>query len=109
MQMILDTEYGGMNEVLYNLAVITGEERFAPQETGLPRSASLTRLRCGAMNCAACIPIRIFPKSLARPGDMKSAATTLPRRGRLFLAEMVETRTYATGGHQQQRRLAGTA
>ncbi len=29
MQMILDTEYGGMNEVLYNLAAVTGEDRFA--------------------------------------------------------------------------------
>ena len=29
MQMVLDTEYGGMNEVLYNLAAVTGEDRFA--------------------------------------------------------------------------------
>jgi hypothetical protein len=29
MQWVLDTEYGGMGEVLYNLAVLTGENRFA--------------------------------------------------------------------------------
>jgi uncharacterized protein len=29
MQDILNTEYGGMNEVLYNLAALTGEERYA--------------------------------------------------------------------------------
>ncbi len=29
MQSILNTEYGGMNEVLYNLAAVTGEDRYA--------------------------------------------------------------------------------
>ncbi len=29
MQEVLNTEYGGMNEVLYNLAAITGEDRYA--------------------------------------------------------------------------------
>lgn len=29
MQDILETEYGGMNEVLYNVAALTGEERYA--------------------------------------------------------------------------------
>src|SRR5471030_1096399 len=29
MQDILNTEYGGMNEVLYNLAAVTGEDRWA--------------------------------------------------------------------------------
>lgn len=29
MQEILDTEYGGMNDVLYSLAALTGEERYA--------------------------------------------------------------------------------
>lgn len=29
MQDILNTEYGGMNEVLYNLAALTGEDRYA--------------------------------------------------------------------------------
>src|SRR5689334_3408048 len=29
MQSVLDTEYGGMNEVLYNLAAVTGDDRFA--------------------------------------------------------------------------------
>jgi uncharacterized protein len=29
MQMVLDTEYGGMNEVLYNLAAVTGDNHFA--------------------------------------------------------------------------------
>lgn len=29
MQEILETEYGGMNEVLYNLAAVTGEDRWA--------------------------------------------------------------------------------
>ena len=29
MQAILDTEYGGMNEVLYNLAAVTGDNKFA--------------------------------------------------------------------------------
>ncbi len=29
MQSVLDTEYGGMNEVLYNLAAVTGDNKFA--------------------------------------------------------------------------------
>jgi DUF1680 family protein len=29
MQAVLDTEYGGMNEVLYNLAAVTGDNKFA--------------------------------------------------------------------------------
>ncbi len=29
MQMILNVEYGGMNEVLYNLALVTGQDRYA--------------------------------------------------------------------------------
>jgi uncharacterized protein len=29
MQMVLDTEYGGMNEVLYNLAAVTNDDHFA--------------------------------------------------------------------------------
>jgi len=29
MQDILNTEYGGMNEVLYNLAAVTGDDRWA--------------------------------------------------------------------------------
>jgi uncharacterized protein len=33
MQDILNTEYGGMNEVLYNLTAATGEDKHAPKIT----------------------------------------------------------------------------
>lgn len=43
MQSILETEFGGMNEVLYNLAAVTNETAGRKRAIASPRSASLIR------------------------------------------------------------------
>jgi DUF1680 family protein len=50
MQDILNTEYGGMNEVLYNLAAVTGDDRWARPAIASPRRCSLHPWPCGAMS-----------------------------------------------------------
>ena len=55
MQDILNTEYGGMNEALYNLAAVTGDDRYA--HVGRPLHQETLFQPAGvraAMSCAAC-------------------------------------------------------
>ena len=48
MQDILNTEYGGMNEVLYNLAAVTGDDRWARVGDRFTKKVFFTPLACGA-------------------------------------------------------------
>ncbi len=54
MQDILGTEYSGMNEVLYNLAAVTGDDRWAKTGDRFTKKRFFIRWRRGATNCAAC-------------------------------------------------------
>ena len=55
MQDILGDEYGGMNEVLYNVAAATDNDQWAKAGDRFTQEALLqSRWRCGATNCAGC-------------------------------------------------------
>jgi DUF1680 family protein len=99
MQMVLDTEYGGMNEVLYSLAVITGEERFAHAGDRFTKKRffnplALRRDELRGLHTNTHIPQVI---GAARRYEISS-----DQRFRdvadYFWQTVVETRTYATGG-----------
>jgi uncharacterized protein len=99
MQMILDTEYGGMNEVLYNIAVVTGEERFARAGDRFTKKRffnplALRRDELRGLHTNTHIPQVI---GAARRYEISS-----DQRFRdvadYFWQTVVETRTYATGG-----------
>ena len=67
MQAVLDTEYGGMNEVLYNLAAVTGDDKFAEAGDRFTKSVSSTRSRSAATGYAGCTPIPTFRRSPGPP------------------------------------------
>ena len=58
MQDILNTEYGGMNEVLYNLAAATGDDRWAKAGDRFTKKRFFNPLACAATSCAACTSTR---------------------------------------------------
>jgi hypothetical protein len=73
-QRMLRTEYGGMNEVLVNLAASPRRIATSTPPTSLSSPASLIRWPSAAMSCRACMQTRTFPRSSARPACMKSPA-----------------------------------
>jgi len=99
MQDILNTEYGGMNDVLYNLAAVTGDDRWA--RTGdrftkkiffTPLAMRRDELKGQHMNTHVPQVIgaarRYELSSDFRFGDV----------ARFFFETVAESRTYATGG-----------
>jgi uncharacterized protein len=99
MQMVLDTEYGGMNEVLYSLAAVTGEERFARVGDRFTKKRffnplALRRDELRGLHTNTHIPQVI---GAARRYEISS-----DQRFRdvadYFWQTVIETRTYATGG-----------
>jgi uncharacterized protein len=99
MQMVLDTEYGGMNELLYNLAATTGDDRwgrvgdrFTKQRFFNPLALRQDQLR--GLHTNTHIPQVI---GAARRYELTSDA----RFGAVadfFWSEVTAARTYATGG-----------
>jgi len=99
MQDILNTEYGGMNDVLYNLAAVTGANRWAETGDRFTKKIFFTPLalrqdQLKGLHCNTHMPqvigaARRFELSCdARFGDVA-----------LFFWETVaESRTYVTGG-----------
>ncbi len=75
MQDILNTEYGGMAETLYNLAAVTNNDRWVRAGDRFTRSASSIRSPCGAMSCEDCTSIRMFHRSLRRRAATRFRAT----------------------------------
>ncbi len=99
MQEILNTEYGGMNEVLYNLAAVTGDDRWA--RTGdrftkkiffNPLAARRDELKGLHMNTH--VPQVI---GAARRYEL-SSDYRFADVSRFFFETVSEARTYATGG-----------
>jgi len=99
MQDILNTEYGGMNEVLYNLAAATGENRWAQTGDRFTKKIFFTPLalrqdELKGLHCNTHMPQvigaarRYELSSDARFGDVAS----------FFWETVAESRTYATGG-----------
>ncbi len=99
MQDILNTEYGGMNEVLYNLAAVTGDDRWARTGDRFTKKIFFTplalrhdELKGQHMNTHVPQVIgaarRYELSSDYRFGDVS----------RFFFETVSESRTYATGG-----------
>jgi len=99
MQEILNTEYGGMNEVLYNLAVVARDDRWAETGDRFTKKIFFTPLalrqdQLKGLHCNTHMPqvigaARRFELSCdARFGDVAS----------FFWETVAESRTYATGG-----------
>ncbi len=99
MQAVLDTEYGGMNEVLYNLAVVTGDnklaevgDRFTKKRFLNPMALSCDRLR--GLHTNTHIPQVIgAARRYELSGDprFRDVAT-------YFWGQVTGARCYATGG-----------
>jgi DUF1680 family protein len=99
MQDILNTEYGGMNDVLYNLAAVTGDDRWA--RTGdrftkkiffTPLALRQDALKSQHMNTH--VPQVI---GAARRYEL-SSDFRFADLSRFFFDTVSESRTYATGG-----------
>jgi len=99
MQKVLDEEFGGMNEALYNLAALTGEsryaavgDRFAKQRFFNPLALRRDQLR--GLHTNTHIPQVI---GAARRYEISSDAR-FHDVADAFWNEVAHTRTYATGG-----------
>jgi hypothetical protein len=99
MQDILNTEYGGMNEVLYNLAAVTGDDRWGKTGDRFTKKIFFTPLalrqdELKGLHCNTHMPQvigaarRYEVSSDARFNDVAS----------FFWETVTESRTYATGG-----------
>ncbi|HEY1206498.1 MAG: beta-L-arabinofuranosidase domain-containing protein [Bryobacteraceae bacterium] len=99
MQAVLDTEYGGMNEVLYNLAAITGDDKFA--EAG----DRFTKKRFFNLLALGCDRLRGLHTNTHIPqvtGAARRYELSGDRRFRdvatFFWDQVTGARCYATGG-----------
>jgi DUF1680 family protein len=99
MQAVLDTEYGGMNEVLYNLAAVTGDnklaevgDRFTKKRFFNPLALSCDRLR--GLHTNTHIPQLIgAARRYEISGDPRFRDVVT-----FFWDQVTGTRCYATGG-----------
>jgi DUF1680 family protein len=99
MQDILNTEYGGMNDVLYNLAAVTGDDRWARTGDRFTKKIFFTplALRCDALkgqHMNTHVPQVI---GAARRYEL-SSDYRFADVSRFFFETVSEARTYATGG-----------
>ncbi len=99
MQDILNTEYGGMNEVLYNLAAVTGNDRWAHTGDRFTKKIFFTPLalrqdHLKGLHCNTHMPQVI---GAARRYELSSDAR-FGDVARFFWETVSESRTYATGG-----------
>ena len=99
MQEILNTEYGGMNEVLYNLAAAAGDDRWARAGDRFTKKIFFTPLalrhdELKGLHVNTHVPQAIgAARRYELSSDYRFADLT-----RFFLETVAESRTYATGG-----------
>jgi hypothetical protein len=99
MQMVLDTEYGGMNEVLYNLAAVTNDGHFAEVGDRFTKDRffnplALRRDQLRGLHTNTHIPQVIgAARRYEISGDPRFHAVA-----DVFWDTVVESRIYATGG-----------
>jgi DUF1680 family protein len=99
-------EYGGMNEALYNLSALTGDETFRELATVSTTSGSSPPLAAGRDELKGLHANTTIPKiTSARDTSYRRAA--LPRRLGLFLAR-VSGRALCTGNEQRRELERGT-
>ena len=99
MQMVLDTEYGGMNEVLYNLAAVTNDDHFAAVGDRFTKKRffdplALRRDRLRGLHTNTHIPQVIgAARRYEISGDQRFHDVA-----DYFWDEVITARTYVTGG-----------
>lgn len=99
MQDILGTEYGGMNEVLYNLAAVTGDDRWAVTGDRFNKKVFFTPLamrrdELKGLHCNTHMPQVI---GAARRYEI-SSDDRFQNVSQFFFETVLESRTYAPGG-----------
>lgn len=99
MQNILDTEYGGMNEVLYNLATVTGDDRWAKTGDRFTKKKFFTPLVMRRDELKGLHANTHMPQVI---GAARRFELTSDYRfgdlSRFFFDTVTQARTYATGG-----------
>ncbi len=99
MQEILNTEFGGMNEVLYNLAAVTGNDQWAKTGDRFTKKVFFTPL---AMRRDELKGQHMNTHVPQMTGAARRYELTADYRfadvARFFFETMSESRTYATGG-----------
>lgn len=99
MQDILKTEYGGMNEVLYNLAAVTGDDRWATTGDRFTKKIFFTPLamrrdELKGLHCNTHMPQVV---GAARRYEL-SSDNRFGEVTEFFFETVTKSRTYATGG-----------
>jgi DUF1680 family protein len=99
MQEILDTEFGGMNEVLYNLAAVTGNDQWARTGDRFTKKVFFTPLAMRHDELKGQHMNTHVPQmtGAARRYEL-SADYRFADVARFFFETVSESRTYATGG-----------
>lgn len=99
MQDILNTEYGGMNEVLYNLAATTGDDRWARTGDRFTKAIFFTPLAMRRDELKGLHVNTHVPQVIgaARRYEL-SSDYRFGDVSRFFFETVSEVRTYATGG-----------
>jgi hypothetical protein len=99
MQDILNTEYGGMNEVLYNLAAVTGDDRWARTGDRFTKKVFFTPLAMRRDELKGQHMNTHVPQVIgaARRYEL-SSDYRFADVARFFFETVSESRTYATGG-----------
>jgi hypothetical protein len=99
MQDILNTEYGGMNEVLYNLAAVTGDDRWAQTGDRFTKKIFFTPLALRRDELKGLHMNTHVPQVIgaARRYEL-SSDYRFGDVSRFFFETVSEARTYATGG-----------
>ena len=99
MQDILNTEYGGMNEVLYNLSAVTGNDRWAEVGDRFTKKIFFTPLAVRQDQLKGLHANTHMPQVVgaARRYELSSDAR-FGEVAEYFWETIVESRTYATGG-----------
>jgi DUF1680 family protein len=99
MQDILNTEYGGMNEVLYNLAAVTGDNRWAKTGDRFTKKKFFTPLAMRRDELRGLHANTHMPQVI---GAARRYELTSDYRfgdvSRFFFDTVSQARTYATGG-----------
>ncbi|SNT34443.1 hypothetical protein SAMN05421770_1086 [Granulicella rosea] len=99
MQEILKTEYGGMNEVLYNLAAVTGDDRWATTGDRFTKKTffnplAMRRDELKGLHCNTHMPQVIgAARRYELSSDQRFGEVT-----EFFFETVSRSRTYATGG-----------
>jgi hypothetical protein len=100
LQMVLDTEYGGMNEVLYNLAAVTNDDRYAKVGDRFTKKRFFNPLALRRDQLLGLHANTHIPQAI---GAARRYEISGDRRfhdvAQCFWDEVTEGRTYVTGGN----------